>query len=82
MKKCIFLSVFCILYVVLYADDTLTVVMHQMKDIEVSATRVQQTTLSTVVVSNEDLNRDNTGQNLPYLLTTTPGWCKTFVVGQ
>ena len=73
MKKLIFLSVFCILYVVLYADDTLTVVMHQMEDIEVSATRVQQTTLSTVVVSNEDLNRDNTGQNLPYLLTTTPG---------
>ena len=47
--------------------------MHQLEDIEVSAKRVQQTTLSTSKVSNEDLNRDNTGQNLPYLLSTTPG---------
>ena len=54
-------------------EDTLTVLMHQLEDIEVSATRVQQTTLSTAVVKNEELNRDNTGQNLPYLLTTTPG---------
>ena len=54
-------------------EDTLTVLMHQLEDIEVSAMRVQQTTLSTAVVKNNDLNRDNTGQNLPYLLTTTPG---------
>ena len=54
-------------------EDTLTVLMHQLEDIEVSAMRVQQTTLSTAVVKNEDLNRDNMGQNLPYLLTTTPG---------
>ena len=55
------------------SDDTLTVLMHQLEDIEVSATRVQQTTLSTAVVKNEELNKDNTGQNLPYLLTATPG---------
>ena len=55
------------------SNDTLTILMRQLEDIEVSATRVQQTTLSTAVVKNEDLNRDNTGQNLPYLLTTTPG---------
>jgi len=55
------------------SEDTLTVLMHQLEDIEVSAMRVQQTTLSTAVVKNNDLNRDNTGQNLPYLLTTTPG---------
>ena len=55
------------------SEDTLTVLMHQLEDIEVSAMRVQQTTLSTAIVKNDDLNRDNTGQNLPYLLTTTPG---------
>ena len=54
-------------------EDTLTVLMHQLEDIEVSAMRVQQTTLSTAVVKNDELNRDNTGQNLPYLLATTPG---------
>ncbi len=54
-------------------EDTLTVLMHQLEDIEVSAKRVQQTTLSTAVVKGDELNRDNTGQNLPYLLTTTPG---------
>ena len=53
--------------------DTLTILMHQLEDIEVSAQRVQQTTLSTEIVRNDELNRDNTGQNLPYLLTTTPG---------
>ena len=55
------------------SGDTLTILMRQLEDIEVSAKRVQQTTLSTSVVKNEDLNRDNTGQNLPYLLSTTPG---------
>ncbi len=54
-------------------EDTLTILMHQMEDIEVSAKRVQQTTLSTAIIRNEVLNKDNTGQNLPYLLTTTPG---------
>ena len=53
--------------------DTLTILSHQLADLEVSAKRVQQTTLSTDIVSNEALNKDNTGQNLPYLLTTTPG---------
>ena len=55
------------------SEDTLTILMHQLEDVEVSAMRVQQTTLSTAVVKNEELNRDNTGQNLPYLLMTTPG---------
>ena len=71
MKKLFFL--FLIPVSVWAQEDTLTVLMHQLEDIEVSATRVQQTTLSTAVVKNEELNRDNTGQNLPYLLTTTPG---------
>ncbi len=55
------------------AEDTLTILMRQMEDIQVSAKRVQQTTLSTTIVKSEALNKDNTGQNLPYLLTTTPG---------
>ncbi|MBO4249750.1 MAG: TonB-dependent receptor [Paludibacteraceae bacterium] len=55
------------------SEDTLTILMRQLEDIEVSVQRVQQTTLSTAIVKNEELNRDNTGQNLPYLLTTTPG---------
>ena len=55
------------------SEDTLTILMRQLEDIEVSVKRVQQTTLSTSIVKNEELNRDNTGQNLPYLLLTTPG---------
>ena len=54
-------------------DDTLTILMRQLEDLEVSVARVQQTTLSTAIVKNDALNKDNTGQNLPYLLTTTPG---------
>ena len=54
-------------------DDTLTILMRQLEDIEVSAMRVQQTTLSTAIVKSDELNHDNTGQNLPYLLLKTPG---------
>ena len=53
--------------------DTLTILMRQMQDIEVSALRVQQTTLSMENINNAELNRDNMGQNLPYLLSTMPG---------
>ena len=53
--------------------DTLSTSDFQIQEIVVSTKRVQQTTLSNTVVKNEDLNRDNTGQNLPYLLSTTPG---------
>ena len=54
------------------ADDTLTVVMNTMQDVQVVAQRVQQTTINHDVVSNDRLNRENTGQNLPYLLSTIP----------
>lgn len=54
------------------AKDTLTIVMNQMEDIHVVAQRVQQTTINHEVISNERLNRENTGQNLPYLLSTVP----------
>lgn len=54
------------------AKDTLTIVMNQMEDIHVVAQRVQQTTINHEVISNERLSRENTGQNLPYLLSTVP----------
>ena len=55
------------------SSDTLRASDSQIEEIEVTAKRVEQTTLSTSVVNNENLNRDNTGQNLPYLLSATPG---------
>ena len=75
MKKVIFL---CAIALSMPAwaqtsEDTLTILMKQLEDIEVSVKRVQQTTLANTMVKNEELNRDNTGQNLPYLLSTTPG---------
>ena len=75
MKK-ILVSAFALLSMSAIAqtsEDTILIKGRDIGDIEVTATRVQQTTLSTTNVKNEELNRDNTGQNLPYLLTTTPG---------
>ena len=45
----------------------------ELEEIYVQAARVQQTTLSTDAVGTQELNRENTGQNLPYLLSTVPG---------
>ena len=45
----------------------------ELGEIQVQATRVKQETLSNDLVSNDALNRENTGQNLPFLLTTVPG---------
>ena len=74
MKKVIYLVIGLFsAQVFAQSEDTLTILMQQLEDIEVSVKRVQQTTLSTQVVNNEALNRDNTGQNLPYLLSKTPG---------
>ena len=55
------------------SEDTVSVNDFRVQEIEVTAVRVQQTTLSHQVTNSEELNRDNTGQNLPYLLSTTPG---------
>ena len=55
------------------SEDTLSINDFQVQEIEVTAVRVQQTTLSHEVTKSEELNRENTGQNLPYLLSTTPG---------
>lgn len=54
-------------------QDTLTVMMSALDDVEVVAQRVEQTTLSHQVYDNEQLNKENTGLNLPYLLSLTPG---------
>ncbi len=56
-----------------YAADTLMLVQdHQLDEIQVVAQRVQQTTINHEVIGKKELNRDNTGQNLPYLLSTVP----------
>ena len=83
MKKNYFLGVCCLSATLMVgsvagyaadssAKDTLTIVMNQMEDIHVVAQRVQQTTTNHEVISHEVLNRENTGQNLPYLLSTVP----------
>ena len=52
--------------------DTLTITAKEMADVEVVAQRVEQVTTNHVTIQQQALNRDNTGQNLPYLLSTTP----------
>ena len=56
-----------------WKGDTLTIIGRDIQEIAVTAKRVQQTTLSNSVTTNNRLNHDNTGQNLPYLLSTIPG---------
>ncbi len=77
MKKILFVSAFALVASAQMSAqenaDTLSASDFQIQEVEVTAKRVQQTTLSNTVVRNEELNRENTGQNLPYLLSTTPG---------
>ena len=77
MKKILFVSAFALVVAAQMSAqenaDTLSASDFQIQEVEVTAKRVQQTTLSNTVVRNEELNRENTGQNLPYLLSTTPG---------
>ena len=54
-----------------YDEDTLTIIGRQIDDIVVSAP-VMQTTNSKQEMRHAELNRDNTGQNLPYLLSSSP----------
>ena len=74
MKKQILLFAAVVACVNAWAQesDTLTILMSQMDDIEVVAQRVQQTSTNHQVFDQATLNRDNTGQNLPYLLMMTP----------
>ena len=54
-----------------YEEDTLTIIGRQIADVVVSAP-VVQTTVSKQEIKHEELNRDNAGQNLPYLLSSSP----------
>jgi len=58
------------------SEDTLTIIGRQIAEVVVSAP-VMQTTNSKQEMKHEELNRDNTGQNLPYLLSTAPSMVVT-----
>lgn len=51
--------------------DTLTLLMNDLQEIVVSAP-VAQVTNNRQQIAHDELNRDNTGQNLPYLLSLSP----------
>ncbi len=59
-----------------YEEDTLTIIGRQIADIVVSAP-VMQSTNSKQEIRHAELNQDNTGQNLPYLLSNTPSMVVT-----
>ena len=71
MKRFTLLSVLCVCAAVLAAEDTLLIKGRDIPEVEVVA-RVEQPTDTHTKLSGEVLNRNNTGQNLPYLLQTTP----------
>lgn len=52
-------------------EDTLTIIGRAIQEVEVTA-RVEQPTDTHTSISGEELNQQNTGQNLPYLLSNTP----------
>ncbi len=69
---------FIVLFFVVRANaqevvDTVPMNDYYLQNVEIFAKRIQQTTLSHEVTENEKLNNENIGQNLPYLLSTTPG---------
>ncbi len=53
--------------------DTLSVSDFNLQEIEVVA-RVEQPTTNHALIRKEDLNNENMGQNLPYLLSITPSF--------
>ena len=57
-------------------EDTLTIIGNDIAEIIVNAP-VVQTTVSKQEMTHQELNRDNTGQNLPYLLSVTPSLVTT-----
>ena len=66
------ISFFCFKGAIGWANDTLTVSYEPLEEIVVSVPRVQQTTTNHQVLQNEQINQQNTGQNLPYLLSSVP----------
>lgn len=76
MKKTIFLAAYVAACGVVTANtDTLTMVRN-LDEVIVNAP-VAQVTNNYASLSNEQLNRSNVGQNLPYLLSTTPALIAT-----
>ena len=76
MKKTIFLAAYAAACGVASANtDTLTFA-RQLDEVVVNAP-VAQVTNNHVALSHEQLNQSNTGQNLPFLLSTTPGLVAT-----
>lgn len=76
MKKTIFLAAYVAACGVVTANtDTLTLVRN-LDEVVVNAP-VAQVTNNYASLSNEQLNRSNVGQNLPYLLSTTPALIAT-----
>ena len=59
-----------------FGEDTSFYLSKRMDEIVVSAP-VVQATISKQEMSHEQLNRDNSGQNLPYLLSTAPSMVVT-----
>ena len=55
-----------------WQNDTITVLMNPMADIEVSASRVEQPMDNRARLTSGQLGFTNTGQNLPFLLSNTP----------
>lgn len=76
MKKTIFLAAYVAACGVVTANtDTLTLVRN-LDEVIVNAPAAQVTN-NYASLSNEQLNRSNVGQNLPYLLSTTPALIAT-----
>ena len=76
MKKTFFLAAYVAAFGVASANtDTLTFV-RELDEVVVNAP-VAQVTNNHVALSNEQLNQSNTGQNLPFLLSSTPALVAT-----
>jgi len=75
-KNCFYVSAFALVLVAQVSAqdkvDTLSTSDFNLQEVVVNAP-VKQATISQQEVRYQELNRDNTGQNLPYLLSTTPG---------
>ena len=72
----IFLSAALAASVVAHAQSDTTTLFQELEEVIVNAP-IAQVTNSQTTVSYDLLNRDNTGQNLPYLLSTVPALLTT-----
>ena len=75
MKKLFLFSICSMLFLPLLAQeqDTITIIGRAIDEVQVTA-RVEQPMSTHTTVGNSKLNEQNTGQNLPYLLSTTPSF--------